>query len=388
MITRDIIRQLAEFQSLQGDAITFYYQPDTPPDKSHRKESILVKDLVKDAMRRAERAGKNGTLRSDLQKIFDLAENLHGNQGRAKIIFACGAQGLWREFDIPVRTSRPSNLQMNNRFHLRPLAILSESLQKTCICLVDRTKARFFEMQGEAITEKESFTDELSRRGRSNGFEGYDAGHVERKFENDAAQHFKRVADHLMGRYGSGQCDSIAFGCRDEIWGLLERQLHPYIKQRLLGNFVIDPAVASADEVRQQAERLIDERRAEKRQHVLSEVLDEARANNFGALGLRRVLRSMEQGEAQTLLVGEGFSAEGVECGNCGHIDMRMVDNCAVCGQKTHEIDDISDALVGRALRMNIEVMHIPANPEFQRAGNIGALLRFRAERSIGERLA
>ena len=27
MITRELIRELAEFQSPQGDAITFYYQP-------------------------------------------------------------------------------------------------------------------------------------------------------------------------------------------------------------------------------------------------------------------------------------------------------------------------------------------------------------------------
>ena len=73
---------------------------------------------------------------------------------------------------------------------------------------------------------------------------------------------------------------------------------------------------------------------------------------------------------------------------NCGHIDMRMVDTCAVCGQKTKDIDDISDALIGRALRSGIEIVHVAANPEMQKSGNIGALLRFRAERSVGERLA
>jgi hypothetical protein len=65
-----------------------------------------------------------------------------------------------------------------------------------------------------------------------------------------------------------------------------------------------------------------------------------------------------------------------------------MVAGCAVCGQKTREVDDISDALVGRAVRAGIEVIHISAHPEFQKSGNIGALLRFRADRSVGEKLA
>ena len=383
MITRDIIRELADFQSPEGEAITFYFQPNTPQDKSHRQEAILVKDLVKDAMRRAERLGKNGPVRADLTRILELAEHLHGNQGKAKAVFACGSMNVWREFDVPVRKLTDTELQMNSRFHLRPLAEATESLDKTCICLADRSRVRFFELQGGEIKEAEGYIDEF-RGHRSDGFEGFDAGHVDRKKGNDAANHFKRMAERLLDRYGNNRCDHITIGCRDEVWPMIERQLHPYIKQRLVGHFVIDPAIPSVDEVRQHALKLLQEHREKHHR----EVLDEARANNNGALGLRRVLRSMEQGEVQSLLLGEGFSAEGVECPNCGHVDMRMVPSCAVCGQKTHDIDDLTDALIGRALRSGIEIVHVKAIPDFQKAGNIGALLRFRAERSIGGRLA
>ena len=387
MITRDIIRELADFQSPEGEAITFYFQPNTPQDKSHRQEAIFVKDLVKEAMRRAERSGKNGPVRADLTRILDLAERLHGNQGKAKAVFACASKDIWREFDVPMRTLNNTELLMNSRFHLRPLAELNESLEKTCVCLADRSKVRFFELQGEEINEVEGFIDEFRGR-RSDGFEGFDAGHVERKMDNDAANHFKRMAERLLERYGNNRCDNIMIGCRDEVWPMIERQLHPYIVQRLVGHFVIDPATQSADDVRQHALRVLRQHREKQHEELLGEVLDQARANNNGALGLRRVLRSLEQGEVQSLLLGEGFSAEGVECPNCGHIDMRMVPTCAVCGQKTHDIDDLTDALIGRALRGGVEVVHIQANPEFQKAGNIGALLRFRAERSVGERLA
>lgn len=387
MITRDIIRELADFQSPEGEAITFYFQPNTPQDKSHRQEAILVKDLVKEAMRRAERSGKNGSVRADLMRILDLSERLYGNQGKAKAVFACASKDFWREFDVPVRSLSSTGLQMNSRFHLRPLAELTESLEKTCVCLADRSKVRFFEMQGEEIHEAEGFIDEF-RGHRSDGFEGFDAGHVERKMDNDASNHFKRMAERLLDRYGNNKCDHIMIGCRDEVWPMIERQLHPYIRQRLVGHFVIDPAVPSADEVRQHAIKLLEQHRRGRHQGLLTAVLDQARANNNGALGLRRVLRSLEQGEIQSLLLGEGFSAEGVECPNCGHIDMRMVPACAVCGQKTHDIDDLTDALIGRALRSRIDIVHVEANPEFQKAGNIGALLRFRAERSVGERLA
>ena len=387
MITRDIIRELADFQSSDGDAITFYYQPNTPQDKSHRQEAIFAKDLVKEAMRRAERAGKNGPVRADLTRILDLSERLRGNQGKAKAVFACASKNFWKEFDVPVRAFPNTNLQMNNRFHLRPLAALGESYRKTCVCLVDRNKARFFEMQGENVTEQGSLVGELPRP-RTDGFEGYDAGHVERHSDHEANSHFKRVGERLLERYGNDRCDNIVIGCRDEVWPAIERHLHPYVKQRLAGHFVIDPTTASPDDVRQHATKVLQQHREHYRHELLMEVMDEARANNRGALGLRRVLRAMEQGEVQSLLLGEGFTAEGVECGNCGHIDMRMVHNCAVCGQQTHDIDDICDALIHRALRGHIEVLQIKQGGEFEKAGNIGALLRFRSDRSIGERLA
>ena len=51
MITREEIRRLAQVQSTEGGAISFYFQPQTPQNKSHREEAILVKDLVRDALR-------------------------------------------------------------------------------------------------------------------------------------------------------------------------------------------------------------------------------------------------------------------------------------------------------------------------------------------------
>src|SRR3954464_14769309 len=373
MITREMIRELAEFQTPQGDAITFYYQPNTPQDKSHRHEAIEIKDMVKDALHRAERNGKNGAVKQDLQRIQDLSDRLHGNSGKAKAVFACGSMGFWREVDLPARLGN-TRLQMNSKFNVSPLAGLTDALERVCICLVDRSKARFFELHMDEISEQESVVDEVPRRVRSDGFAGFDAGHVERKIDNDANNHFKHVGERLMEKHGNGTCEKLLIGCRDEIWGAIERYLHPYVKQRLVGHFVIDPS-ASAEEVREHAERMLNQHREQQRDNLLREVLDEARANNNGAIGLKRTLRSLEQGEVQTLLLGEGLSSEGVECTNCGHLDMRIVENCAVCGRKTRELHDITDAVLERALRLGVDVVHMPPNPEFQKAGNIGALL-------------
>ncbi len=54
MMTREQLRELAAFQADESKgacALTFYFQPEPPQDKSHRNEAIVAKDVVKQALR-------------------------------------------------------------------------------------------------------------------------------------------------------------------------------------------------------------------------------------------------------------------------------------------------------------------------------------------------
>ena len=164
--------------------------------------------------------------------------------------------------------------------------------------------------------------------------------------------------------------------------------LHPYLKERLLGHFRADPSAVSEDALREQVEDIVEKHETVRRQELVHEVLGEAHRNARGAIGLRRVLRSLETGEVQSLLLGERFKAAGSECRNCGHIELRQASDCGVCGQPTSEVDDLADAIIGRALRSGVEVLYIKEDEQFERAGHIGALLRFRADQNTAMKLA
>ncbi len=106
-------------------------------------------------------------------------------------------------------------------------------------------------------------------------------------------------------------------------------------------------------------ERLLGEHELNRHQELVREVLGEAQRKARGAVGLRRVLRSLETGEIQTLLLGEHFHAPGVECRHCGHVDMKVHPNCAICSHPVTDVEDISDAILGAALRGGIEVVYV-----------------------------
>jgi len=100
------------------------------------------------------------------------------------------------------------------------------------------------------------------------------------------------------------------------------------------------------------------------------------------------VLRSLQAGEVQALLLGQNFAAPASQCRNCGHIEPLKINvQCPSCGSETRAIDDVSDTLLSAALRSGIEIIHVPPDPEFEKVGNVAALLRFRADHNTNAAL-
>jgi len=385
-LTREQIRELAEFQDAKSCAVSFYFQPTTPRNKAHKEDTILVKDLVREALRSLESksaAGKEkeskekkDCARADLDRILRLSGELRSNGTHGKAVFACSAQSLWREYDLPA--SLPATqLFVDRHFHLKPIAHLLGASPLLGVVLVDRHRARIFDLRLGELTEREDLFHPQPRRGRS---DGYDGGHAQRRVEDETRQHFKNVAEALKELLEKGVFEKWILACQDAHRPLLEPQLHSYVSQALIGRFHADLAHATRDEIRSHAQAIVEQWQAERRRDLVGQALSQARSNARGVTGLRRVLRSLELGEVQTLLLGENLQAHAVECSGCGHIDAHLVSFCPACGRTTQEVVDVGEAILPWVVRRDIETFYVKDDSEFDKVGNIAALLRYRSE--------
>jgi len=382
-ITREQIRELAEFQDTKSCAVSFYFQPSTPRNKAHKEDTILIKDLAREALRTLESKPdgkqKKDCARADLDRILRLSGELRSNGTHGKAVFACAAQNLWREYDLP--TSLPgTHLFVDRHFHLKPLAHLLGAFPLLGVVLIDRQRARIFELRLGELTEREDLVHPQPRRGRSDGFAGYDGGHAQRRVEDETRQHFKNVAEALKELLEKGVFEKWILACPDSYRSLLEAQLHSYVSQSLIGRFHADLTHATRDEIRTQAQQIAEGWQADRRRELVGQALSLARSNGRGVTGLRRVLRSLELGEVQTLLLGENLQAHAVECSGCGHIDAHLVSFCPVCGRTTQEVVDVGEAILPWVIRRDIETFYVKDESEFDKVGNIAALLRYRSE--------
>lgn len=399
-ITREQIRELAEFQDNKSCAVSFYFQPSTPRNKAHKEDTILVKDLVREAVHGLEskhpRGNEKGvekekkeSARADLDRILRLSAELRSNGTHGKAVFACAAQDFWREYELQANLPG-TQLFVDRHFHLKPMAHLLGASPLVGVVLVDRHRARIFDLRLGELTEREDLFHPLPRRGRGDGFAGYDGGHAQRRVEDETRQHFKNVAEALKDFLERGVFEKWILACQDAQFSLLEPQLHSYVSHALIGRFHADLARVTLNEIRAHAEPIVERWQNDRRRDLVSQALSQARSNGRGVSGLRRVLRSLEQGEVQTLLLGESLQSHAVECSGCGHIDAHLVSFCPVCGRATQEIVDVGEAILPWVIRRDIETYYVKDDPEFDKVGNIAALLRYRSEnvQSISTKVA
>ena len=378
-ITREQIRELAEFEDPQSCSVSFYFQPSTPRNKAHKEDTILVKDLAREVLRSLESKGRKDCARADIDRIVRLSGELRSNGSHAKAVFACAAHSIWREYDLPPSLAG-TQLFVDRHFHLKPLAHLLGAYPRLGVVLVDRHRARIFDLRLGELTEHEGLFQPLSRKGRSDGYAGYDGGRAQRRVDDEARQHFKAVAETLKDSLERGVFQKWILGCQDAHRSQLEPQLHPYVSRALLGRFPADLSHITRDQIRTLGQQIIEQWQKDRCRELISQVLGQARSNGRGVTGLRRVLRSLEAGEVQALLIGESFQAHAVECAGCGHLDAHLVSFCPMCGRATQEIVDVGEAILPWVVRRDIETFYVKDDPEFDKVGNIAALLRFRSE--------
>jgi len=387
MITREQIQELAQFEDHGACALSFYFQPTAPRNKAHKEEAIATKDVLREAFRQLENRGTSAgkstceSARTDIDRIIRLSQDLRGNGTHGKAVFACAAQGFWREYDLPPQLGN-TQLFVDRHFHLKPVARLLGAFPSLGVVLLDRHRARLFDLRLGELTERQDFFHPLPHRGRGDGFAGYDAGHAERRVADEVRQHFKLVAEVLKNAVEKHVFEQWILGCQDLHGSQFEPQLHPDVAQRLLGRFSAEVAYVSRETIRAQAEQIFAEWQKKRCSEVVRETISQARSNGRGVTGLRRVLRSLELGEVQTLLIGDRYVAQAVECTGCGHLDAHLVSSCPVCGRETREVVDVSEAILPWVIRRDVELFYVKDDPDLDSVGNIAALLRFRSEQS------
>lgn len=378
------LKELASFWSYEGDALSIYLQVQTPSELAHREENILAKDRLQKALGTLN--GSSAVDRRDVQRILETVSEMKGNGKRAKVIFACARQNIWREYDEP--GDFPTLATATNAFTLAPLIAQEQGRRRYCIALADRNRARLLLLEGKEITEHSQVLDEDKEKIRTTGTTK--SVHLERKKDEKARRHFTFLAEHLLHFYEHRDYDCLLIGCRDETWPDIEAELHSELKRIFVGRFTVDPGLATREEILAKAQSIVDECDRKEEALLTEKTVGGKAANGLGAVGLEATINALEKGEVRTILWTNHQSHEAHSasiCSSCGHLEAHTLNACTLCGAKMRTFAQAEEALLRHALGRNLSVreLHYSKLPP---PDSIAAWLRFRADMNTAQALA
>jgi peptide subunit release factor 1 (eRF1) len=373
------IEELARFHSPRFLTTSLYL--DSDKGRMSKKEIALsLKNLLQRGRGLADETGlsreQKESLASDLEIMAAHAAGLlAGVCPPGLALFSCRGESFWKEFELG---SSPRNrLVVDHNPYVKPLSAVLDESPRVCVFLVDRREARWFGVRSGEAVALDSLSSDVPGKIKPGGFEGTDSKRIERRIEAHLLEHLKKAAQSTFDLLKAQPFDALFLGCADEMRPEVESLLHPYVRNKLRGALRLKPG-AGPDKVLEAATELEKSLRAEEENRLLARFSAELEKGGLAVSGLRDTLRSLNAGEALTLLVGRDTSSPGRLCPRCKMLYLEE-ENCQACLKPTLAVADIIDEAVELALDKKTGVRHISPPSRLDRYGKIGALLRYRS---------
>jgi peptide subunit release factor 1 (eRF1) len=379
VLSVELVQRLARMRGNDRPVVTLYLNVDgkehlRPEDFHVRLDGMVKEALAKDSRR--EVVEDLGQIQSFVTERFERGST------RGLAIFTCGNL-LWEAVELPVPVE--DHLTVNLTPHVRQLeAVLSEHAMRIGVLLTDRQRGRLLVIDFGRVVESEECFDPLPRHDDDKGDLRKDR--VRDHVNAVANAHLRHAAQQMFELYQRCHFDYLVLGIAEELKPELERCLHDYLHQKVVGRTNLSP-IASEEEIVTVARDLVRSKERQRasgwveklRAAVGTELTTPAVTTNGSAsavAGLEPTLTAVYEKRVETLLVSQGYAVEGWRCTSCDFI-ATVGRRCRMCGSEMHLVEDVVEEAIEDALGQNCRVEFCDDNADLDVLGRIGALLRF-----------
>ncbi len=370
-ITETEIRDLAGFKGETSLVASLYLDVDGRRRIRAHDYEVAMERMIRPVRERGHQSGDH-TICADLKRIEDhVKAGLDRSRVRGLAIFACSAPDFWRvvELAVPVR----DRLVVNHSPYVRELEAVVARHERFAVLLADRQQTRLFLFHQGELIDKQDHVDQLPRHDDDGGQMVKDqvADHAAAA----AQRHLRRAAEAAFALWQEQGFDHLVLAGPAEVAAELERELHPYLKERLAAT--VGMAVHARDDEIARAAQDVEAGVERDREAAAVDRLRQAVGSGTGGVaGLGPVLDALVARRVETVLVSEGFEAPGWRCPGCSWIGT-LGRRCPVCDQEMNEVADVVEEALEDALTQSCRVRICRENADLDVLGRVGALLRY-----------
>jgi len=295
----------------------------------------------------------------------------------AAAVYVCGEVDLFEVVPLP-RVHRTRVIIDHTPFTREMVAAFAE-FGRVITAVVDRTKARFFEVNAFGATEVAALTALATRGGKFHTNHHEWPGWGEHSYHNRIARererHYEAVARQLVELDRKRAHDAVVLGGIGREPEAIARFLPAPLARRLAGTTKLNPTAVTPAQLHR-ATMDVAARHARDRARAAVQELGERLGAGWAVVGVRPTLRALSRGQVRTLLVPEGSFGAGFRCTESGELTLSGRE-CTGRGDAV-AVADVIDEAVEEALRQSVAVIVVEDADDGGSLNGLGALLRFK----------
>ncbi len=280
-------------------------QPGTPRRPSWQQVERSLDELV---VEHGPRGAAFDSLSADVARIKSYIDGELDPAAQGVIIVACNHQNVFEPIplDVPVETGITTGAIPS----LRQLVRATEDFPAYAVIIGGQRETMLWTMTRQTWESGVQFESDGYPRKQQQG------GWSQKRYQNRADERVeafaRTVATETLQALGEGD-DAVHYlilAVEEPMASALDAELHPTIKERILGHVHLEPA-ANTVEIAAAAEPLIMEAERQREMDAVQAVHDGVGAGTDGVAGAVDTLLALESGQVMTLVVNDDFARDG-----------------------------------------------------------------------------
>lgn len=349
---RSTMRRLAELESAETPILSIYVdlRPERQGgDPGSRNELVVVRDRLRHLLDGYEpHTPARDSLEADVDRfethLDEEADALRSAEGLA--VFACHAAGAWEAVLSP--TPFETQVSAGPTADLFQLAGLLEESRTAVVALVDTSTCRLYVTRRGSLLEGATL-DEPSEEHQWHDQGGWSQARYQRHIDWQDRRFAKEAAQAIADLLGLVRAHHLILAGDERATSVLEPEL-PEAARAVLDHVARIDVHAATDEVEAEVAPVLAALRIDDARDAADRAVAGHRAGDLGVLGIDGVQEALERGQVHELVVDEAA-----------------------------DLDDVLRAeLVRQAALTSAQVVTVHGHADLQRAGGVGATLRFR----------
>lgn len=365
MLSENDLRELLDFTT--SDPVLSVYLNTDPSEGNADTHKLRLRSMLKEI-----------NLTKDVTAIERYFDHEYNWSGRGAAIFSCNPHSFFRVYPlaVPVRNL----IHISDRPSVKPLAALMDNYGGYGVVLVDKQGARLFFFHIGELREQEGVLGEAVKRTKHGGGGSAVPGRrgetsASRAVEEIVERNMKDSVDFATHFFESNHVRRILVGGTDENVKLFTSLLPKSWQSLVMGTFPMS-MTASHTEVKNRALEIGMQVDVEREKRLVDRLVTQAAKGSGAVIGLEDTLKAINEGRVQTLIINEGFRKNAYRCKSTGWLTTNPKETCA--GEDDIEkIYDVVDLAVNEVMRAGGEVEVIMSSDSVDKAGGIGAILRY-----------